>query len=100
MPYPRGGPRLPQRPQWQVLCRDSTTSPSVQPQTDDHRQRPHRSLANIAHADRTAQDHASRDTVMHVGRQIDDFTAYTWYEHVDASDHRSQQGLMDLVARF
>jgi len=50
----------------------------------------------VAHADRTAQDHALRDTVLHVGRQIDDFTAYTWYESVDASDHRSQQGLMDL----
>ena len=34
----------------------------------------------VAHADRTAQDHALRDTVLHVGRQIDDFTAYTWYE--------------------
>ena len=37
----------------------------------------------VAHADRTAQDHALRDTVLHVGRQIDDFTAYTWYERVD-----------------
>ena len=34
----------------------------------------------VAHADRTAQDHALRDTVLHVGRHIDDFTAYTWYE--------------------
>jgi nitric oxide dioxygenase len=50
----------------------------------------------IAHADRTAQDHALRDTVLHVGRQIDDFTAYTWYETVDPSDHRSSPGLMDL----
>ena len=31
-----------------------------------------------------AQDHALRDTVLHVGRQLDDFTAYTWYETVDA----------------
>jgi nitric oxide dioxygenase len=52
----------------------------------------------VAHADRTAQDHALRDTVLHVGRQIDDFTAYTWYEAVDPSDHRSKQGLMDLSA--
>ena len=37
-----------------------------------------------------------RETVLHVGRQIDDFTAYTWYETVDAADHRSKQGLMDL----
>ena len=50
----------------------------------------------VAHADRTAQDHALRDTVLHVGRLIDDFTAYTWYETVDETDHRSKQGLMDL----
>jgi nitric oxide dioxygenase len=50
----------------------------------------------VAHADRTARDHALRETVLHVGRQIDDFTAYTWYETVDAADHRSKQGLMDL----
>lgn len=50
----------------------------------------------VAHADRTAQDHALRDTVLYVGRQIDDFTAYTWYESVDAADHRAKQGLMDL----
>lgn len=42
----------------------------------------------VAHADCTAQDHALRDTVLHVGRLIDDFTAYTWYEAVDATDHR------------
>jgi nitric oxide dioxygenase len=51
----------------------------------------------VAHADRTAQDHALRDTVLHVGRQIDDFTSYTWYETVDPSDERSAQGLMDLT---
>jgi nitric oxide dioxygenase len=50
----------------------------------------------VAHADRTAQDHALRDTVLHVGRQIDDFTAYTWYERVDPTDHRSAEGYMDL----
>ena len=50
----------------------------------------------VAHADRTAQDHALRATVLHVGRQIDDFTAYTWYESVDATDQDSTQGLMDL----
>jgi nitric oxide dioxygenase len=50
----------------------------------------------VAHADRTARDHALRDTVLHVGRQIDDFTAYTWYETVADDDHRSRQGLMDL----
>jgi nitric oxide dioxygenase len=51
----------------------------------------------VAHADRTAQDHALRDTVLHVGRQLDDFTAYTWYEDVKPDDHRSHQGLMDLT---
>ena len=52
----------------------------------------------VAHADRTAQDHALRETVLHVGRQIDDFTAYTWYETVDDTDRRSRHGLMDLSA--
>jgi nitric oxide dioxygenase len=51
----------------------------------------------VAHADRTAKDHALRDTVMHVGRQIDDFTAYTWYETVEPADQRSRQGFMDLT---
>jgi nitric oxide dioxygenase len=50
----------------------------------------------VAHADRTAQDHALRDTVLHVGRQIDDFTSYTWYETVDKADVRSVKGYMDL----
>ena len=50
----------------------------------------------IAHADRTAQDHALRNTVLHVSRQIDDFTAYIWYESVDPEDHLSRPGLMDL----
>ena len=51
----------------------------------------------IAHADRTAQDHALRDTVLHVGRQLDDFTAHTWYETIGTDDRRSHQGLMDLT---
>ena len=51
----------------------------------------------VAHADRTARDHALRDTVLHVGRQIDDFTSHTWYESVDAGDTRSRAGLMDLA---
>ena len=50
----------------------------------------------VAHADRTAGDHALRDTVLHVARQIDDFTSYTWYESVEPGDTRSRQGLMDL----
>ncbi|MEP6979304.1 MAG: globin domain-containing protein [Nakamurella sp.] len=50
----------------------------------------------VAHADRTAEDHALRDTVLHVGRQLDDFTAYTWYETVAADDRRSRHGFMDL----
>ena len=50
----------------------------------------------VGHADRTARDHALRDTVLHVGRQIDDFTVYTWYETVEPDDQRSRQGYMDL----
>jgi nitric oxide dioxygenase len=60
------------------------------------RTQPHRTVI-IAHADRTAQDHALRDTVLHVGRQLDNFTAYTWYETVGPDDHRSHQGFMDLT---
>ena len=50
----------------------------------------------VAHADRRSQDHALRDTVLHLGREIDDFSSYTWYEEVDAGDTRSRQGFMDL----
>ena len=50
----------------------------------------------VAHADRTARDHALRDTVLHVARHIDNFPSYTWYETVDPADQRSRQGLMDL----
>lgn len=50
----------------------------------------------VAHADRRAADHALRETVLHVGRQLDDFTAYTWYEQVDPGDTRSRAGFMDL----
>ena len=50
----------------------------------------------VAHADRTAQDHALRETVLHAGRQIDDFTTYVWYEAVDDHDERARQGYMDL----
>jgi nitric oxide dioxygenase len=51
----------------------------------------------VAHADRTAQDHALRDIVLHLGRQLDDFTAYTWYETVDPEDTRARSGYMDLT---
>lgn len=51
----------------------------------------------VAHADRRAQDHALRETVMHLGREIDDFSAYNWYESVDEGDSRSRQGFMDLT---
>ena len=50
----------------------------------------------VAHADRRSQDHALRDTVLHLGREIDDFTSYTWYEEVDDGDTRSREGFMDL----
>lgn len=49
----------------------------------------------VAHADRTAQDHALRETVLHVGRQLDHFTAYVWYETV-GDDPRARAGYMDL----
>ena len=50
----------------------------------------------VAHADRTAQDHALRDTVLHVARHIDNFSAYTWYEKVEPDDRTSAEGYMDL----
>jgi nitric oxide dioxygenase len=50
----------------------------------------------VAHADRAVQDHALRDTMLYVGRQIDDFTAYTWYEEPDPQDTRARRGYMDL----
>ncbi|MEP7333010.1 MAG: globin domain-containing protein [Terracoccus sp.] len=52
----------------------------------------------VAHADRTARDHALRDTVRYVGRSIDDFTTYDWYEKVGPDDTRSRSGYMDLNA--
>jgi nitric oxide dioxygenase len=52
----------------------------------------------VAHADRTARDHALRETVMHVGRQIDNFTTYTWYEKLDPAETNAREGLMDLSA--
>jgi nitric oxide dioxygenase len=60
------------------------------------RNQPQRTVI-VAHADRTARDHALRDTVLHLGRQIDDFTAYTWYEQVEPDDTSSRQGWMDLT---
>ncbi|HEX7212051.1 MAG TPA: globin domain-containing protein [Propionibacteriaceae bacterium] len=60
------------------------------------RTQPQRSVI-VAHADRRSQDHALRDTVLHLGREIDDFSSYTWYEAVDEGDTRSRQGFMDLT---
>lgn len=51
----------------------------------------------VAHADRRARDHALRDTVLHVGRQIDQFDHYTWYENVEPGDRHTFEGLMDLT---
>ena len=66
------------------------------------RTQPQRPLI-VAHADRTASDHALRETVLHVGRQIDEFTAYTWYEQVSADDDgravRADGPLGDPAAR-
>lgn len=50
----------------------------------------------VVHADRTAQDDALRETVLHAGGQLDDFTAYSCYETVEADDQRSRPGFMDL----
>src|SRR5688500_7021104 len=50
----------------------------------------------VSHADRTAQDHALRQTVQRMGHQLDNFTSYTWYEHVDPGDTSSREGHMDL----
>jgi nitric oxide dioxygenase len=50
----------------------------------------------VAHADRTARDHALRETVLHMGRQIDNLTAYAWYEKLDPGDTHAREGLMDL----
>jgi nitric oxide dioxygenase len=52
----------------------------------------------VAHADRTAADHALRTTVQHVGRLLDDFSSFTWYESVDEGDTKSRKGFMDLNA--
>jgi nitric oxide dioxygenase len=60
------------------------------------RTQPQRSVI-VAHADRRAQDHALRETVLHLGREIDDFTAYAWYESIDDGDTRSRRGYMDLT---
>ncbi len=51
----------------------------------------------VAHADRTSADHALRDTVLHVGGMIDDFTTYTWYESVAPTDRGAREGYMDLA---
>jgi nitric oxide dioxygenase len=61
------------------------------------RTQPQRPLI-LAHADRTAQDHALRETVLHVGRQIDNLTTYTWYEKLGPDDTNASQGFMDLSA--
>jgi nitric oxide dioxygenase len=50
----------------------------------------------VAHADRTARDHALQETVLHIGRELDDFTALRWYEEVGPDDRGARQGLMDL----
>ena len=49
----------------------------------------------VAHTDRTPEDHALRETVLRVGRQLDDFHAYVWYE--DVGDYpRARPGHLDL----
>jgi nitric oxide dioxygenase len=38
-----------------------------------------------------------RNTVHFLGRGIDDFRSYTWYDTVDEGDTRARQGKMDLT---
>jgi nitric oxide dioxygenase len=45
-----------------------------------------------ARADRTAQDHALRQTVQRMGHQLDNFTSYTWCEYPDPGDTSSPEG--------
>jgi hypothetical protein len=40
---------------------------------------------------------SSLPVVLHLGREIDDFTSYTWYEEIDEGDTRSRHGYMDLT---
>ena len=47
----------------------------------------------VAHADRAARDHALRETVQHVGRQIDDFTALHLVRDRRGRGHPARQGL-------
>ena len=37
-----------------------------------------------------------RETVLHVGRRIYDFTAYRWYESIGPDDTNARSGYMDL----
>lgn len=57
------------------------------------RNQPQRTVI-VAHADRTPKAHALRETVRHLGREIDDFTTYSWYEA--DGDEGSRSGYMDL----
>jgi len=61
------------------------------------RTQPERPLI-LAHADRTAEDHALRDTVLHVARHIDNLSTYAWYERLDPKDTlpTHAEGYMDL----
>ncbi|WP_432534274.1 globin domain-containing protein [Kineococcus arenarius] len=59
------------------------------------RTQPHRQVV-VAHADRTAADHALREAVLRTGAELDDFTALAWYEQPEPGDTTSRQGFMDL----
>jgi nitric oxide dioxygenase len=52
--------------------------------------------ASIRHSPPSAQDHALRQTVQRMRHQLDKFSSYTWYEHVDPDDTSSRHGHMDL----
>ena len=67
-------------------CRSSSTSPAPS------RER----TVIVAHADRTAQDHALRDTVLHVAGTSTTSPPTPGTRSVDPDDRRSGRGYMDL----
>jgi nitric oxide dioxygenase len=50
----------------------------------------------VAHADRTAQDHALRETLLHIGRQLDDSPPTPGTRWWNPGNNRSCRGFMDL----
>ncbi|WP_432503254.1 globin domain-containing protein [Kineococcus arenarius] len=80
-----------------VRGRDGAPDGQVSSFLHDHvaRTQPHRQVV-VAHADRTAADHALRDAVLRTGAELDEFTALAWYEQPEPGDTTSREGFMDL----